>query len=567
MKKIINNIKNGYSNIMNNTKLGYYLHKTVSTKNAYLLFIIFGSLFMLGAYISYAMFTVAKERNNAFKIIAGNLVSHIESSDLDSDNSVTVLANKSKMVTITITNTNSVKAKYNLNYSVYDSSNTLVNDTVTAKYTEVSKDKPNSSGQYTIDKSTSSSNSKEIQVLLTNNTTTDKKVVFDSQVGLSTATLENKSGVNIVKDEFKYTYDSYTDSISSIKYLDNDTSEAEYKITNSTDDNNSLYVKLSKDSVYMDVTETLDSQDLNVYYKSSYSDGKIYLEHPQSEKSITNDSVDTNIEDYFTFDNQNSSINVDGPISYDSSITNYPFSLVGNIKDQTKTINGDSVTIGYYGTYNDTDSTYDSSKFTAEVIPSFKLYTYDKTSFKSEIEKLKDKIYDYDPSVYDVDGYIKKINNAINNYYNKRKVTQKQLDEVLTELKYGPSMLSIDDFSNGFINYDTGEKEENTTYPNAIYSKMVTLKAGKTYLITNDLIDSASTDTGVRFRIFNTDDTYGVAIDASNIDSNDYASFSLKDGSIYVSKKTEITPKKDIKLCVLYLDKNYVTKTSLYQIK
>ena len=145
MKKIVNKIKSGYDNLMNGTKLGYYLRKSVSTKNAYLMLIVFSSLFLLGAYVSYAFFTVAKEKDKAFKIVVGNLVSNISSEQLDSNHAITVGASSSRSATIVIRNTNSVKAKYNLGYKVYDSNNNLVNDSVSVKYVEVSKDKPNGS--------------------------------------------------------------------------------------------------------------------------------------------------------------------------------------------------------------------------------------------------------------------------------------------------------------------------------------------------------------------------------------------------------------------------------------
>lgn len=573
MKKIVNKIKSGYDNLMNGTKLGYYLRKSVSTKNAYLMLIVFSSLFLLGAYVSYAFFTVAKEKDKAFKIVVGNLVSNISSEQLDSNHAITVGASSSRSATIVIRNTNSVKAKYNLGYKVYDSNNNLVNDSVSVKYVEVSKDKPNSSGQYVIDKASSNANEKVVQVMIINGTTTDKKVVFSSQVGLSTATLVNNTNVNLVKEEFKYTYDDYASSLSAISYQEGDTNTSEFKIAYKSEDSNSLYARVSKDKVYMDVSETLDSQDVKVAYKSAYTSG-VSIEHPQSTASLSKDGTIfgqsglVNIGDYFTFTSPTSKVIASTSFDYNTNLgASYPFQLIGNIKDQTKTINGVDVTLGFSGTYNNTDSTYDETKFSVltndkYVMPSFTLYTYNKTSFKSEIEKLKKKVYEYDPYTYDVEGYINKINDAISNYYNKRKVTQEQLDKVLTVLKKGPTakstLLTLDDFQDGFVNMTTGVVESNSTYPNSIYSKFVTLRSGKTYTLTND---SDGTKELLRIRLYNTDESY-----IGNLNTTGSTTYVTSTGDVrnlFLAKTLTITPKQDLKVRIMYLNKSFLTKTEL----
>ncbi len=466
MKKIMNKIKNNYNNLMNETKLGYYLRKTVSTKNVYLLFIIFGSLILLATYVSYALFTVAQEREKAFRIVVGNLISNMSSDELDEKNSIVVEANSSRIVTITLTNTNTVKAKYNLNYMV---ENNETNDAVTVKYVEVSQDKPNSDGQYVIDKASSDEHTKTIKLILENKTDIDHKVTFKSQVGLATATLKNDTNTKIIKDEFKYTYNSYADALSttSIPYDLNDTQSKEFKLTYQENDSESFDMKVSKDSVYMDVSETLDSQDVNVSYKSNFASGQdenyeIYIEHPQTKNSLAEtDTVSTvlgqtnliNIQNYFTFTNPNTNFTKTSAFGYEDAT---PFQLIGNIKDQTKTMNGQIITLGFYGYYKYTGDNaytnhfYDETKFSVTKegetynIPSFKLYTYNKQAFKSDIEKLKTKLYDYDPSYYKIQDYIKKINETITNLYNKRKVTQLQLDEAIAELKKGPEHLKAD---------------------------------------------------------------------------------------------------------------------------
>lgn len=514
MKKWTNKIKNSYNNLMNNTKLGYYLRKTVSPKNTYLLFIVFGSLVLLGSYVSYALFTVAQEKDKAFNIVVGNLVSNIRSDDFDENHTIYVEADSSKMATITIENTNAVKAKYNLNYVVYNDEDQVANDTVEVKYLEVSKDKPNENGQYTIDKASSNNNQKEITVMLTNTSDSDKKVTFDSQVGLSTATLNNNENVKIINKEFKYTYDAYASSLNTtaIPYKEEQVHSKEYQIQYLSNRDENLFVRLSKDTVYMDISETLDSQNVTIDYKSSFSSGQstgyeIYVEHPQTMYSLEGNSDHTDkiygqdnlvtIPTIFSFDFQNGSILSEGDFDYNNvdisdGKNTYPFLLVGTVKDQTKTINGQKVTIGFYGYYKKTNKTtgythytYDSNHFSVVddqgeyQMPGFTLYTYDKTKFKSEIEKYKEKIYNYDPANYDVEEYIEKINKAIA-LYNTREVTQEQLDAAIEELAKEPDKINLFDYQEFYKNKTTAS---GSTNDHLVY----TLKPNTQYKVTSNV--------------------------------------------------------------------------------
>lgn len=463
MNKMIEKIKNGYDNLVNGTKLGYYMRKTVSTKNAYLFFIVFGSIFVLGTYVSYALFTVAQEKEKAFNLVVGNLTSTMSSDDLEENQTMLVEANTSRVATITLTNNNAVDVKYNLNYTVTDNARNVTNDSVSVKYVEVSKDKPNQEGQYLVDKASNDNHEKEIKVILINDTDTDKIVHFDAQVGLSNAILKTKAGVNLVNQEFKYEFDQYKDlNTTSIPYLEGDTNEKEYKISYKENEEESLYAKVNKETVYMDVSETLDSQDVQVFYQTAFGSNKTtdyetYIEHPQSTESLvekTRENVSIfgqnnliNIRNYFTFSNINETITKNNSFIY-NDVT--PFILKGKITDQTKTLNKEEIKFGFYGYYKNgttVEDFYTSDKFSIldeknnYVVPGFNLYTYDKTKFKAELEKYKKKLYDYDPSYYGVKEYSKEINKAINDLYNKRKVTQEELNQMITKLAKGPEHL------------------------------------------------------------------------------------------------------------------------------
>ena len=73
-------------------------------------------LLLVGAYFSYAMFTVSKERNNAISIVTGNLTYKLEVDGTES-NTLTVPGNTTKEFTITLSNPNNRIARYNFYYT------------------------------------------------------------------------------------------------------------------------------------------------------------------------------------------------------------------------------------------------------------------------------------------------------------------------------------------------------------------------------------------------------------------------------------------------------------------
>lgn len=123
-------------------------------------------------------------------------------------------------------------------------------------------------------------------------------------------------------------------------------------------------------------------------------------------------------------------------------------------------------------------------------------------------------------------------------------------------------ILTLDDFTAGFINKNTGAVETNSSFPRAVVSSLVELEQGRTYTLTSD-ISATTNDTGVRIRIYDTDDAFKLAVDANSLDNN-YTSISYSDGgSHYYAKTINITPKVDCKIRINYLDTNYVTTAEL----
>ncbi len=87
----------------------------VSINKIYIMLVILISLFMLGGYFSYAMFTVTKEKSNAISIVTGNLVYDLKV-DGKEGNTLTVPANTTIEFTVTLSNPNNRIARFNFYY-------------------------------------------------------------------------------------------------------------------------------------------------------------------------------------------------------------------------------------------------------------------------------------------------------------------------------------------------------------------------------------------------------------------------------------------------------------------
>ncbi len=89
------------------------LETTVS--KIYIIAIILISLLLVSGYFSYAMFTVTKEKEDAIRIVTGNLTYKLEI-DGEETNTLTVPANEVKDFTVTLSNPNNRIARFNLYY-------------------------------------------------------------------------------------------------------------------------------------------------------------------------------------------------------------------------------------------------------------------------------------------------------------------------------------------------------------------------------------------------------------------------------------------------------------------
>ena len=87
----------------------------VSINKIYIMLVILISLFMLGGYFSYAMFTVTKEKSNVISIVTGNLIYDLKVDDKEG-NTLTIPANTTIEFTVTLSNPNNRIARFNFYY-------------------------------------------------------------------------------------------------------------------------------------------------------------------------------------------------------------------------------------------------------------------------------------------------------------------------------------------------------------------------------------------------------------------------------------------------------------------
>ena len=171
-------------------KLKYLLKRNVSIKNSYIIIIMITVILLVGGAFSFAILTATSESKGALNIVTGNLYPYIESTDLDSDNKIVVGAGKVKKFIITLKNINTIDAKFNL---YYDATSTNIEIGYLA-----SKDAAPTTAGYTLGKSGSTTESKEIYVQIKNNDLADVTVTFGSDVGLVNDTLDFPSDKNIL---------------------------------------------------------------------------------------------------------------------------------------------------------------------------------------------------------------------------------------------------------------------------------------------------------------------------------------------------------------------------------
>ena len=159
---------------------GYF--SPLNKKTMYLGVLAFLSLLLLTAYVSYAVFSVKEEKSGTLNIVTGTLYSHIESSELDSNNQISVKAGETKSFDVTLKNINNRPVKTNFYYQ-WISSNP---GNVEVGYSTVSKDVPPTVEGYVLGVNAS----KVITVVIKNESGRAVILQFGSDAGLEKANLE-----------------------------------------------------------------------------------------------------------------------------------------------------------------------------------------------------------------------------------------------------------------------------------------------------------------------------------------------------------------------------------------
>ena len=166
------------------------LNKQLNIRNAYFLALLLVTLILVIGSFSYALFTSYNIKNNAVSITTGDLITSIESNELDSNKEITVLAQSTSIFKIVLSNPNLVNAKFNLYYS---SNSDLTN--VEIGYYDTGDDSPPKEG-IILSKSGEDNSSKTIVVQIKNNSLVNVTIQFGSNVGLSNKALAFPDNTN-----------------------------------------------------------------------------------------------------------------------------------------------------------------------------------------------------------------------------------------------------------------------------------------------------------------------------------------------------------------------------------
>jgi len=167
-------------------KIKYTLKKQMNAKNSYMIVIAIFSLFIMVGGFSFALFTSRSESRGALNIVTGNLYPYIESSNLDSTQSLTVNSKEEKEITITLKNVNTVTAKYNLWYEAAEG--------ISISYDSTGDRPPVATGD-----NIEADSIKTYKLKIINNTESSQKVTFGSDVGLSNKKLELPAGKKAIE--------------------------------------------------------------------------------------------------------------------------------------------------------------------------------------------------------------------------------------------------------------------------------------------------------------------------------------------------------------------------------
>ena len=234
-------------------------------------------------------------------------------------------------------------------------------------------------------------------------------------------------------------------------------SAVEYEVWNNTGDQNEhFYVKISKDNVYMDITEDIWNQDIEYWYRSLYALGKekyaVHVWGPQTGSSggnVRGQSLYPRLWEYIQYTSAGSETdiitkNYDGSWRNDHENNNRLFGSAKAVTNGTVKVHtpiyakyrkqGLVVWSDERDTYgndfgaNEEDTGYTHGKM-SDV--GFNLTVYDKTSLKYKINDVQSLADKFDDEIYDKT----EINNALDyaeSIYYKRETSQDEINRTIT---------------------------------------------------------------------------------------------------------------------------------------
>ena len=137
------------------------------------------TVFASVTYFSYAFFTSKNEYHGRVNMVVGTLDYKIKSDDLD-NNQITLAPNSIKKITIKLTSLNKIDSKYELFYET-------TNNEVEVGYT----------GENSSTGTINAKSSKEIEVFISNNSSTSATITFSCEGGFTHNTLVKSKGISI----------------------------------------------------------------------------------------------------------------------------------------------------------------------------------------------------------------------------------------------------------------------------------------------------------------------------------------------------------------------------------
>lgn len=268
----------------------------------YVIIVLGISMLMVCSYFSYAMFTVSKEKQNAIKIVTGNLTYKLTVNGAETT-SISVPAKTSGELTVVLTNPNSRKVRFNFYYI----ESTAIKENISIGYVDGSTEPPAATGT-----TYAAGQSVTYKIKVTNTSSGIIKIPFGVKAGLDYNDLELPT--NLGSGQTAKTFSKFTKAKTTIAdYLLADssnnpnTSDADQTFITGSSPNNYIWYSgkmwrgVSVDTSDRSVKAVTDD-NISVISYGNYTVGT--FENSYIDKWLNDESVDGflgNLRDYSSF--------------------------------------------------------------------------------------------------------------------------------------------------------------------------------------------------------------------------------------------------------------------------